>query len=262
MGFGGSQKVIISGGSALSSSLEEFYADAGIPIVVGYGLTETSPLISFRQMDRNLKVGGCVGFPCKDTEIKVVDESTRIPVPQGSPGVVLARGPQVMRGYYNNEEATKKAVDKDGFFDTGDLGRICEATGDLILTGRAKDTIVLSNGENIEPQPLEDSILKSDLIDQIVLSGDDGRRLVAICVLSIPGLVARGFMTQEQEKMYSPLVDRLNEPQYDPDACAEAAEELRSLTKSLRSNGDLAAAVQDDMKGATGVKGGFRAWER
>ena len=69
-------------------------------------------------------------------------------------------------------------------------------------------------------------------------------------------------MTQEQEKMYSPLVDRLNEPQYDPDACAEAAEELRSLTKSLRSNGDLAAAVQDDMKGATGVKGGFRAWER
>lgn len=261
MGFGGNQKVIISGGSALSSSLEEFYANAGIPIVVGYGLTETSPLVSFRQMDRNLKVGGCVGFPCKDTEVKVVDEASREPVPRGSPGIVLARGPQVMRGYYKNEEATRKAIDGDGFFDTGDLGRICEATGDLILTGRAKDTIVLSNGENIEPQPLEDSILKSDLIDQIVLSGDDGRRLVAICVLSIPGLVARGFMTQEQEKLYSPLVDKLNDPQYDPEACADAARELRALTDALRSDSVLTAAVQDDLRSGTGVKGGFRAWE-
>eukprot|EP00520_Triparma_pacifica_P006470 CAMPEP_0118648140 /NCGR_PEP_ID=MMETSP0785-20121206/8992_1 /TAXON_ID=91992 /ORGANISM="Bolidomonas pacifica, Strain CCMP 1866" /LENGTH=460 /DNA_ID=CAMNT_0006540303 /DNA_START=569 /DNA_END=1950 /DNA_ORIENTATION=- len=260
-GFGGRQKVIISGGSALSSSLEEFYDNAGIPIVVGYGLTETSPLISFRQMDRNLKVGGCVGFPCKDTEIKVVDETTRLPVPTGCIGVVLARGPQVMAGgYYNNQEATSKAIDENGFFDTGDLGRI-SGTGDLILTGRAKDTIVLSNGENIEPQPLEDSILTSDLIEQVVLSGDDGRRLVAICVLNIPALAAAGYITKDQEKKYAPLVETMNDPKYDPELCASAASDLSSLTEELALDSALLSVIKEELKSSTGVKAGFRAWE-
>jgi len=245
-GFGGRQRVIISGGSALSSTLEDFYALASIPIIVGYGLTETSPLLSHRLLDRNLNVGGCVGFPCKDTEIKVVDEKTRLPVPTGSAGVVLGRGPQVMKGYYNNLEATAKAIDSEGFFDTGDLGRICETTGDLILTGRSKDTIVLSNGENIEPQPLEDSILSSDLVEQVVLTGDDGRRLVALCVLSIPGLAANGFISDEQERLYSPLVDTMNDPKYDPELCASAAKQLESLTEGLRKNAALIAAVQGE----------------
>ena len=86
-------------------------------------------------------------------------------------------------------EATKKAIDSDGFFDTGDLGKINPLTGDLILTGRCKDTIVLSNGENIEPSPIEDKILSSSgIIEQVMLMGDDGRRLVAVAVVDLGGL--------------------------------------------------------------------------
>ena len=95
-GFGGRQKCIISGGSALSQKLETFYDAAGIPIVVGYGLTETSPLVAHRRGDTNLVAGGCVGTPTYQTVLKVVDEVTREEVAPGAVGVVLARGPQVM----------------------------------------------------------------------------------------------------------------------------------------------------------------------
>ena len=121
----------------------------------------SSPLLSYRRTDINLVTAGCVGFAATDTELRVVDPEAnpemgeRKALPDGMVGVVLGRGPQIMRGYYKNPEATAKAIDKWGWFDTGDLGKINPVTGDLILTGRAKDTIVLSNGENIEPQPLE-----------------------------------------------------------------------------------------------------------
>jgi long-chain acyl-CoA synthetase len=169
-GFGGRQRVIISGGSALAGSLETFYENCGIDILVGYGLTECSPLLSYRRTDSNLVTAGCVGFAATDTELRVVDPEAnpengeRKALPDGLAGVVLGRGPQVMKGYYKNPEATGKAVDKWGWFDTGDLGRINPATGDLILTGRAKDTIVLSNGENIEPQPIEGKKLKQCIL--------------------------------------------------------------------------------------------------
>jgi long-chain acyl-CoA synthetase len=164
-GFGGRVKTIISGGSALAGSLETFYETAGLNVVVGYGLTECSPLLSFRRHDANLVFAGSAGKACADTEMRVVDpaskavDTSRPSLPIGEIGVVLGRGPQIMKGYYKNAKETAKAIDKFGWFDTGDLGRINPATGDLILTGRAKDTIVLSNGENIEPIPIEDAIL-------------------------------------------------------------------------------------------------------
>jgi long-chain acyl-CoA synthetase len=93
----------------------------------------------------------------------------------------MIRGPQVMQGYYKNPEATRKVIDPDGWFDTGDLGWV-SAQNDLIITGRAKDTIVLSNGENIEPQPIEDACLRSPYVDQIMLVGQDQKVIGALIV--------------------------------------------------------------------------------
>jgi len=114
---------------------------------------------------------------------------TRHEVPHGSQGLVLARGPQIMEGYYRNPEATQKAIDPEGWFDTGDLGWISK-DGNVVLTGRAKDTIVLTNGENIEPQPIEDACIRSPYIDQIMVVGQDQRSLGALVVPNLDALQA------------------------------------------------------------------------
>jgi len=261
-GFGGSQKVIISGGSALSSDLELFYDLAGIPIIVGYGLTETSPLIAHRRLDSNLNVGGCVGRECYETVLKVVEEVSRREVEVGEVGVVIAKGPQVMKEYYKDPEATKKAIDSDGFFDTGDLGKINPLTGDLILTGRCKDTIVLSNGENIEPSPIEDKILSSSgIIEQVMLMGDDGRRLVAVAVVDLGGLEEKGLVSKDDRVKYQKLVDVMNEPKFDRDETDNAKSELEKLGTKLRSDSAVVSAVVSDLKAASGTAAGFRTWE-
>ena len=135
-------------------------------MLAGYGLTETSPVIASRLAEYN--VLGTVGRPLPDTIIKIVDPDTRQELPLGQRGVLLVKGPGVMHGYMRNDGATAAVIDADGYFDTGDLARVNEATGDIIITGRAKDTIVLSNGENVEPQSIEDAIVAtSPLIDQV-----------------------------------------------------------------------------------------------
>ena len=154
---------------------------------MGYGLTETSPVLSARRPWQNLR--GAAGQPIPLTEIKVVDLDTRQELPQGDRGLVLARGPQIMPGYYRNPEATQKAIDPEGWFDTGDLGWISR-DGNVVLTGRAKDTIVLTNGENIEPQPIEDACIRSPYIDQIMLVGQDQRSLGALIVPNLEALQA------------------------------------------------------------------------
>ncbi len=111
----------------------------------------------------------------------MVDPATRTPLPVGERGLVLARGPQVMGGYHNKPEATAKVLDGEGWFDTGDLGLLL-ADGTLVLTGRAKDTIVLSSGENIEPGPLEEALVASPLVEQVMLVGQDRKQLGALMV--------------------------------------------------------------------------------
>lgn len=176
---GGQIKTIISGGGSLSEEIDLFYAIAGIELIVGYGLTETSPVTNARRPWRN--VIGASGQPIAGTENRIVNPETRQDVPQGEKGLVLVRGPQVMKGYYKKPEATEKAIDIDGWFDTGDLGFLT-IDNDLVITGRAKDTIVLSNGENIEPQPLENACIRSKYINQIVVVGQDRRSLGALIV--------------------------------------------------------------------------------
>ncbi|NCJ08223.1 AMP-binding protein [Synechococcales cyanobacterium C] len=185
--LGGQFRQSVSGGGSLAMHIENFYEIVGIDLLVGYGLTETSPVLSARRPQRNLRRSA--GQPIPQTEIRIVDPQTRQTLAAEQKGLVLARGPQVMQGYYQNPEATAKAIDPEGWFDTGDLGWLTQQQ-DLILTGRAKDTIVLSNGENIEPQPLEDACARSPYIDQIVVVGQDQRFLGALIVPNFDALAA------------------------------------------------------------------------
>jgi long-chain acyl-CoA synthetase len=190
---GGNIKTLVSGGGSLAIFLDNFYEIVNISVIVGYGLTETSPVTNARDPKDNLR--GSSGKPIAHTEIRIVDPETRQTLPQGKRGLVLIRGPQVMQGYYKKPEATAKAIDSEGWFDSGDLGWVT-ANNDLVLTGRAKDTIVLSNGENIEPQPIEDACLRSPYINQIMLVGQDKRSLGALIV---PNLETLQQWSQEKQ---------------------------------------------------------------
>lgn len=182
---GGRIKQVISGGGALPRHIDNFFEIVGVQILQGYGLTETSPVTHVRRPWHN--VLGASGQPLPATEAKIVDPETFQPLAIGKRGLVLLRGPQIMQGYYQNPEATAKAIDNDGWFNSGDLGWVTPQN-DLVLTGRAKDTIVLSNGENIEPQPIEDACLRSPYIDQIMLVGQDQRSIGALIVPNLEAL--------------------------------------------------------------------------
>ena len=176
---GGRLRTAISGGGALAVHVDGFFEAIGIDLLVGYGLTETSPVLTCRRRWSNRR--GSSGQPLPDTAIRIVDPESRRPLPIGQRGLVLARGPQVMAGYWRKPEATARVIDAAGWFDTGDLGMLL-ADGSLVLTGRAKDTIVLSSGENIEPGPLEEVLVASPLIEQVMLVGQDRKQLGALIV--------------------------------------------------------------------------------
>lgn len=176
---GGELRLAISGGGALAIHVDGFFEAIGIELLVGYGLTETSPVLTCRRRWANRR--GSAGQPLPGTAIKVVDPDSRSPLPQGGRGLVLAKGPQVMAGYLNKPEATAKVIDAEGWFDTGDLGYLL-ADGSLVLSGRAKDTIVLSSGENIEPGPLEECLVACSLVEQVMLVGQDRKSLGALVV--------------------------------------------------------------------------------
>jgi long-chain acyl-CoA synthetase len=195
---GGKIKFFVSGGGSLARHIDHFFAIVGINLLVGYGLTETAPVLAVRRIEANIP--GASGPPIRDTELKIIDPETRQTLPRGDRGLVLARGPQIMRGYFRNPEATAKAIDADGWFDTGDLGCL-NHNNHIILTGRAKDTIVLSNGENIEPQPLEDACLRSPYIDQIMIVGQDQKQLGALIV---PNFEAIALWAAEQSLPVDP----------------------------------------------------------
>ncbi|MEM8777972.1 MAG: long-chain fatty acid--CoA ligase [Cyanobacteria bacterium P01_G01_bin.49] len=184
-GLGGNFETLVSGGGSLAKHLDDFYEIINVPVLVGYGLTETSPVTNARTHSHNLR--GSSGQPIPYTEIKIVDPDTRESLPQGKPGLVLIRGPQVMEGYYKKPEATAKAINPQGWFNSGDLGWITPMN-DLVISGRAKDTIVLSNGENIEPQPIEDACTRSAYIDQMMLVGQDQKALGALIVPNLDAI--------------------------------------------------------------------------
>lgn len=185
----------ISGGGALSMKDQLFYDAIGVNLREGYGLTETSPVLTLRNIgDPNYL--GCCGKPLMGTEIKICDAETKEELGIFQKGIVYARGYQIMKGYYKDKEATDKVIDKDGWFNTGDIGYL---TGDnnLVLVGREKETIVLSSGENVEPQPIEEACLESPYIDQIMLVGQDKSTIGALIVPSEEALKKCGILAKD-----------------------------------------------------------------
>ncbi len=156
-----------SGGAPLPLPVAEAYQAAGICLTQGYGLTESSPVISFNRKDRNKL--GTVGPPLPGVEVAIAPD-----------GEVLTRGPHVMKGYWNNPTATAEAI-KDGWLHTGDLGRLDE-DGFLIITGRKKELLVLSNGKKVVPSYLEGLLVADECIDQAVICGEGRNYLTALIV--------------------------------------------------------------------------------
>ena len=166
--FGGRIRILLSGGAALPDDLAYIYFGAGIPIIQGYGLTETSPVFTSSQID-DLRVG-TVGKAIPNVEIRIAED-----------GEIETRGPNVMRGYYNRPEETRAAFTQDGWFKTGDIGTI-DKDGFLRITDRKKELFKTSGGKYISPQPIEQSIKRSRFVSQVVLIGN-GRKFPAALIV-------------------------------------------------------------------------------
>ena len=166
--FGGNLKAFVSGGGALDKEIGEFLNAIGLPTLQGYGLTETSPVVSCNPIQK-IKID-TVGPPFKGNEVKIAKD-----------GEILVKGENVMLGYWNNEIETKKVI-RDGWLYTGDIGEIDPKDGYLKITDRKKDIIVSAGGDNISPAKIENLLLNSAEIDQCMLYGDKKNYLVALIV--------------------------------------------------------------------------------
>ncbi len=171
---GGNIQIFVSGGAPLMKELAEFFAYIGLPILEGYGLTETSPVICFNRKGQ-IKFG-TVGQTIPDVEVKIAED-----------GEILTRGPNVMKGYYNNPTATAEVLDSDGWFKTGDIGEL-DSENYLKITDRKKEIIVMSNGKNVAPQPIENLMKTSKYIEQIALIGDNKKYISALVVPNMENL--------------------------------------------------------------------------
>lgn len=196
---GGSLRATISGGGALSAKIDHFFNAIGIPVLEGYGLTETSPVLAVRRLDR--LVCGTVGPLIPETEIRIVELETGevlYPNPQdsnggrGLKGEIHVRGPQIMHGYYKDAEMTASVLDEAGWFRTGDLGMITFNDA-LKILGRSKSTIVLSNGENVEPEHIELRLKLIPFIAECVVVGQDAKQLGALILPDLTACREAGF---------------------------------------------------------------------
>ncbi|MGL4935924.1 MAG: AMP-binding protein [Cetobacterium sp.] len=192
--FGGNINFLVSGGAKLDKEICEDFNAFGFKMLEGYGLTETSPIISFNRIDNILP--GTVGVPLPGVKVKLETD-----------GEIVVKGRNVMKGYYNKPEATAEAIDKDGWFHTGDLGQF---DGDhLKIVGRKKEMIVLSNGKNINPSDVEAEIMKeTDLIEEVAVA-EYQKHLIAIVYPNFKVLEERGIANAKEAIKWE-VVDKYN----------------------------------------------------
>jgi len=166
--LGGEVEAVISGGAALNPKLARVFTAAGVPILEGYGLTETSPVLAVNRIEVEGRRFGSVGRPIENVEIKIADD-----------GEILCKGPNVTRGYYKKDEATEQAFDEHGWFHTGDVGKQDE-DGFLYVTDRKKSVFKTSGGKYVAPQSIENHFKESYLVDQVMLIGEDRKMVTAL----------------------------------------------------------------------------------
>jgi long-chain acyl-CoA synthetase len=174
---GGRLRVLVSGSAPLPRIIAEFFDAVGLTIIEGYGLTEASPVLTVNPLDRP-KVG-TVGRAIPGVELRVAEH-----------GEILARGPNIMRGYYNRPEATRAVLEPDGWLHTGDIGAL-DREGYLTITDRKKDLIVTSGGKSVAPQPIENELRRHPLIAEAILLGDRRKFVAALLVPDFPALERR-----------------------------------------------------------------------
>jgi long-chain acyl-CoA synthetase len=228
--LGGSFRFGVSGAGALPSHVDEFFAAAGVLLLEGYGLTESAPIVSVRDCRRPVPM--TVGAPLPEVEVKVLDEQGR-ELPPGEKGVLYLRGPNVMMGYYKKPELTAQTVDREGWLNTGDLVMLTHDRG-IRIVGRAKETVVLLGGENVEPSPIEDVIGESDYVEQAMVVGQDQKYLAALVVPNLE------------------LVTRY----------AQANGVSFESTSDLLANEGIVNLIMDEINERVSPKRGFKLFER
>jgi long-chain acyl-CoA synthetase len=195
--IGGECTSAVSGGAALGPELGHFFRGAGITIYEGYGLTETAPVLSLN-LQTAIKVGS-IGRPTPGTALRVADD-----------GELLAKGPQVFPGYWNNDAATAEVLDADGWFSTGDIAEI-DDDGYVYITGRKKDIIVTAGGKNVAPGPLEKILDAHPLIAYAIVVGE-GRPYIG-CLISLDGEVLRDWLSRHDKDPDTPIAELTEDPE-------------------------------------------------
>ena len=207
--FGGELSMIICGGAALNQTVIDFFESIGVVILNGYGITECAPLISCNRNE--CRKSGSVGMPIIGGHVKIADPN------EAGEGEICYRGPNVMLGYFENEEATRAAIDADGYFHTGDIGYVKLIDGDqwLYITGRIKNLIILSNGKNVYPEELECDIQGIPGVNEVVVyqgiskQNPDIELIVAEIYPDAEGLVAKGIT--DLDAYFGEAIRKLNE---------------------------------------------------
>ena len=214
--FGGNAFEIIVGGAPLNQGIEEFLNSVGVPITIGYGTTETAPLITFANYDK-YKIASC-GPAVEHMEVKVVS-----PDPANVPGELIARGMNVMLGYYKNEEATNTVLDKDGWFHTGDLATMAPS-GHIYIKGRIKNMLLGANGQNVYPEEIEDKLNNMPLVGESIIIQRD-TKLIALVHPEIEDKEAMDFDDDDVKGIMDENLKTLNNQL--PPFCKIAAIEIQ-----------------------------------
>lgn len=199
--FGERPYEIVVGGAPLNKEIENFFISVGFPIAMGYGTTETAPLITFAHQDDY--VAGSCGVAVKHMEVKVLSDD-----PENVAGELVCRGINVMKGYYKNQEATDAVIDKDGWFHTGDLATMA-ADGHIFVRGRSKNMLLGPNGQNIYPEEIEDKLNSMAMVNEsIVIQSDD--KLVALVHPDMEEVNNLGFTDEDLENIMEQNRQELN----------------------------------------------------